>query len=188
LIGDGKKGGVVVVNVIPKSPAEKSGILPGDVIRSIDGVDFMGATAEAVAAKCRGETGTSIQVEIERNVNNEPSSKSKRQTITITRAELPNTPDVESSIVQNGSDRLGVLKINSFTQDTEKKVQQEMKQMMEGNPPPSAIVVDLRGNVGGYMPAGVEVAKLFLQPRARIISVSCFQMLAPGFRFSAFFQ
>ena len=34
----------------------------------------------------------------------------------------------------------------------------------------SAIAIDLRGNVGGYMPAGVDVAKLFLPPRARIIS------------------
>ena len=54
-------------------------------------------------------------------------------------------------------------------------VRQELEKMQGQNQqqhekPVSAIVIDLRGNLGGYMPAGVDVAKLFLPPRARIIS------------------
>jgi C-terminal peptidase prc len=170
LIGDNGKGSsggmVVVANIVPNSPAEKSGILPGDIIRSIDGVDMTGATAEAVAAKCRGGTGTLVEVQIER-------SGGKPQTFSVIRAVLPETPLVEASVViPNGASRLGVLKINSFTPETEKKVEEEMKKWLEGKSPVSAIVLDLRGNVGGYMPAGVDVAKLFLPGNARIISVS----------------
>ena len=91
---------------------------------------------------------------------------------------------------------MGIIKINSFTQETEQAVRQELKRLVvavaketekeEGSQQTpssststtseaeaeavSAIVIDLRGNVGGYMPAGVDVAKLFLPPRARIIS------------------
>ena len=62
----GGKTGVIVANTIPNSPAQKNGILVGDVIRSIDGIDMIGATAEAVAAKCRGDVGSTVELEIER--------------------------------------------------------------------------------------------------------------------------
>lgn len=79
---------------------------------------------------------------------------------------------MESSILTKGSSQVAVLKINSFTQETESKVEEQLKQFIENTKPSlSAVVLDLRGNVGGYMPAGVDVAKLFLPPRARIISV-----------------
>ncbi|KAG7369745.1 carboxyl-terminal protease [Nitzschia inconspicua] len=165
LIGDNNGGMVVVANIVPNSPAESSGILPGDVIRSIDGVDMTGATAEAVAAKCRGDAGSSVELQIERS-----GGGNKSQTLVVNRAVLLSTPVVESTIVSKGSSRIGILKISSFTKETETKVQAQLKEFVEGTSPVSAVALDLRGNVGGYMPAGVDVAKLFLPPQARIIS------------------
>jgi carboxyl-terminal processing protease len=162
---NGDYRGVMVANVISNSPAEKSGIQPGDVIRSVDGVDMMGATAEAVAAKCRGDTGSSVELQVER-------SGGKQLKFVVSRATLPSTPIVESSVVQNGSSRIGILKINSFTKETETMVEEKMKAFVQGKSPVSAVALDLRGNLGGYMPGGVDVAKLFLPPKARIISVS----------------
>ncbi|KAL3911170.1 MAG: hypothetical protein SGARI_001769, partial [Bacillariaceae sp.] len=206
--GGGGSGAVIVANVIANSPAEKSGILPGDVIRSMDGVDMMGATTEAVAAKCRaGESGSSVEVQVERrtrphtNSNNDDSSAPTTSLLkfVVSRATLPSTPIVSSysieqqAVQQNGggpssstssSRRIGVLKINSFTKETEQKVQEQLRTFFEeesgggtksrSQSPPvvvTAVVLDLRGNLGGYMPGGVDVAKLFLPPRARIISV-----------------
>ena len=195
LIGDNRPpslqpgaGMVTVVNTVPKSPAEQAGILPGDMIRSVDGVDMVGATAEAVAARCRGETGTTVRIDIERPpVEGEAGSLSQK-TLVVTRSPITQTPMIESStaVVSSSNQRVGIVKINSFTQDTEKAVRQELQQLSvvregqsEGQSESSdlspveavsAIAIDLRGNVGGYMPAGVDVAKLFLPPRARIIS------------------
>jgi carboxyl-terminal processing protease len=165
----GGKTGVIIANTIPNSPAEKNGILVGDVIRSVDGIDMVGATAEAVAAKCRGDIGTTVELEIERPTT---GGSSNVQKVVVTRTALPTIPVVESSILTKGSVQVAVLKINSFTQETESKVEEQLKRFIENTKPSlSAVVLDLRGNVGGYMPAGVDVAKLFLPPRARIISV-----------------
>jgi C-terminal processing protease CtpA/Prc len=48
---------VVVVSTIKDGPAHKAGALLGDVIVEVDGMNMGGATAQLVAAKCRGETG-----------------------------------------------------------------------------------------------------------------------------------
>ena len=185
----GSAGMVVVVNTFAKSPAESAGILPGDFIRSVDGVDMSGATAEAVAARCRGETGTTVSIEIERPpVEGGQTRTSNRQTVVVTRTPLAPTPMIEAStvVVSPTNQKVGIVKINSFTQETEQAVRKELQQLSfnrqgggdSQNETPntspleavSAIAIDLRGNVGGYMPAGVDVAKLFLPPRTRIIS------------------
>mmetsp|Transcript_31341 Transcript_31341/g.35067 ORF Transcript_31341/g.35067 Transcript_31341/m.35067 type:complete len:560 (-) Transcript_31341:163-1842(-) len=184
-------GMVVVVNTMAKSPAKAAGILPGDFIRSVDGVDMLGATAEAVAAKCRGEIGTTVSIDIERppvEGQGAPNVPLDRRTFVVTRTQLATIPMIEAStaVVSPTNQRVGIVKINSFTQDTEQAVRRELQQLSfvrEGQGDSqtessdqsqlkaiSAVVIDLRGNVGGYMPAGVDVAKLFLPPRTRIIS------------------
>jgi len=196
LIGDNKastsesSGMVIVANTVGKGPADTAGILPGDFIRSIDGVNMIGATADAVAAKCRGETGTTVTIEIERPpIEGVQGSSVNRRTVVVTRSALAQKPMIEAStvVVSPTNQRVGIVRINSFTQETEKVFRKELKQLSmireevgEGaktdtstsSPTESlsAIAIDLRGNVGGYMPAGVDVAKLFLPPRARIIS------------------
>lgn len=195
LIGDNKApssqqsgGMVIVVNTVSKSPAVAAGIRSGDFIRSVDGVDMVGATAEAVAARCRGETGTTVTIEIERPAvegGQEPNAPPDRQTVVVTRALVAPLPMIEAStvVVPTTNQRVGIVKINSFTQETEQAVRRELKQMsvireaddssqteIPTEAAVSAIAIDLRGNVGGYMPAGVDVAKMFLPPRARIIS------------------
>lgn len=207
LIGDNKdadRGKVVVANIIAKSPAEKAGLRPGDSILFINGVDMTGATAEVVANSCRGENGTTVRLEIERSSTEIPATpssatSSNRQTITVTRAPLKSTPTVEASTMivssrqtnehsnidsnSNANRKVGILKINTFTQETEQMVRQELQkfvaqdqqnneqqQLQPTELAVSAIIIDLRSNLGGYMPAGVDVAKLFLPSRARIIS------------------
>jgi carboxyl-terminal processing protease len=162
-------GGVIVANTIANGAAAKAGILPGDIIRKIDGVDVTDATAEVVAAQCRGNTGSRVIVEIERPSTT--SSTNQFITLTLTRSPISSYQSIQTSFVTTSNNqRFGVVRLASFTQDTVDQVSSALKEVLEGTQKVDGLVIDVRGNAGGYMPAGVDVAKLFLPPRARIIT------------------
>ena len=163
LMGDPATGKIVALNVM--GPAAKSGMLPGDIILKINDEDVEGATAEVVAAKCRGETGTEVTLAIQHGGDGKPSNEI--QTIVVTRGLIKSVP-VESStyVSEKTKKKIGVIKVSSFNLETEKQVIEALDEVRRT----SAVVLDLRGNPGGYMPAGINVAKLFLPPQARVIS------------------
>lgn len=160
LIVDPSSGQVVVANTVRTGPAAKGGIEAGDVITEVDGMDVTkSATAELVAAKCRGEAGTNLNIAVRHGASG------KATPLTLTRAQVKVNPVEASTIVINGK-KIGLLKVSAFSQETTSQVLDELRSLKS----PSAIVMDLRGNAGGYMPAGVDVAKLFLPPQSTIIS------------------
>jgi carboxyl-terminal processing protease len=160
---DPRSGLVIVLNTVPNGPAEKGGILPGDAIVEVDGMDMATAPAEVVAAKCRGPIGTNVNVGVRH-----AGSTSRITQLTLERAAIKVNP-VKSDVTTVNGRKLGIIQLASFSQETTKQVVEAMRQLeKEGNI--KGIVLDLRGNAGGYMPAGVDVAKLFLPSRARIIT------------------
>lgn len=157
LLVDPDSGNVVVASVTKDGPAAKGGIQPGDTIVEVDGMDMTTATAELVAAKCRGEPGSNVNMVIRHN--------SKEKALTLERAKIKVNP-VEASTITIDNKKIGLLKVAAFSQETVSQIVDALRNV-KGT---SAIVIDLRGNAGGYMPAGVDVAKLFLSPQTRIIS------------------
>ena len=153
LVVDPTSGNVVVASVSKDGPAQKGGIVPGDVILEVDGMDMKAATAELVAAKCRGESGSNVNVSIRHN--------GKTMAMTLKRAKIKVNP-VEASTITVDNKKIGLLKVAAFSQETTSQIVDALRNV-KGT---SAIVIDLRGNAGGYMPAGVDVAKLFLEPQA----------------------
>ena len=151
---------VQVMAATTGGPAQAAGIKPGDAIISIDGEIMEGASAEVVAAKCRGESGGKVELE----VRSEEDGKAKR--MTLTRASVNANAPLTSTFTSESGNKIGVLKLPSFSTETATQIVQSVRSMY----PVDAIAIDLRGNVGGYMPAGVDAAKLFLPPRAHIIA------------------
>ena len=163
LLADPRSGKAVVVNTVPDGPAEKAGIMPGDLIDSVDGETLSQVTAEVVAAKCRGEIGSTVQVSVVR-----PPEKASRA-VTLTRASVQSNPlQISTFRSTSSSSIVGLITLKNFNQQTVRQLVEALEQK-----PLAAsqiLVLDLRANAGGYMPAGVDVAKLFLQPQARVIS------------------
>ena len=154
---------VQVMSAVAGGPAQAAGIKAGDAIVSIDGESMDGASAEVVAAKCRGESGGKLEVEIRR----EEDGKTKR--LTLTRANVNANAASTSTYTSDSGNKVGVLKLPSFSTETATQIVNGIRSMSSEGPV-DAIAIDLRGNVGGYMPAGVDAAKLFLPPRAHIIA------------------
>lgn len=167
LVGDRATGKTVVLNVVSEGPAARSGILPGDMIISVDGDDISGATAEFVAAKCRGDADSAVTLAIQHG-NEDAAAVKTIESITLVRAQI-NTKSVKTSTFtsKNGK-KIGLINVSSFNLETEKLVREALNEMRQTSI--ATLVIDLRGNAGGYMPAGVDVAKLFLPVKARIIS------------------
>jgi carboxyl-terminal processing protease len=181
LLGDPTTGDIVVVQTVTGGPAEQAGILPGDIIVEIDGTSVNGATAEVVAAKCRGTAGSQVTVIVRhddgggtKKDDGKKSQTTKQTSIDVTRGTIP-TVRVQVSTFPASSPSskqgtvVGLIKLSSFnSQETTQQVEEGIAQLRAKKV--SALVIDLRGNAGGYMPAGVDVAKLFVPPQTLIVS------------------
>lgn len=141
---------VEIVSPLPGSPAEAAGILPGDLIVGVDGVDTTGQDLFTVISKVRGPAGTRVVLTILREGESEPLD------FTITRAKIT-IPSVESKVLAGG---IAYVKINSFGENTADELKTQLADVMAKQP--TGLVLDLRGNPGGYRDAAIQVASQFI--------------------------
>ncbi|KKR06319.1 MAG: Carboxyl-terminal protease [candidate division WS6 bacterium GW2011_GWF2_39_15] len=158
-----ENGQIIVISPISGSPAEKAGIKARDTILKIDGKDI--APSENVfdvVQKIRGKSGSKVVLTVLHK------GDLKAQEIEIIRGEIT-VPSIE--IKSSDDSRVRVLKISRFTDSSlsewednwDKAVDSLVKNKTKG------IVLDLRGNPGGYFDAAVYAAEDFL-PKGTVIS------------------
>ena len=155
-LGTDADNNLVIVSPLSGYPADKAGLKPKDVIAAIDGKSTQGLGVGAAVSKIRGTVGTKVTLSIVRD-NGTPFDVSIiRQQITI--------PSVKSEV--DGS--IGYLKISQFTNDTvglaQKAAQDFKAKGVKG------VVLDLRGNPGGYLSASVDVSSLWLSQGQTVVS------------------
>lgn len=144
-----------VVRALKNNPAIKAGILAGDVIVEVNGESVSGKTIDEITTKIKGEAGTTVKIKISRN--------GEEKEFSITRATISN-PSVELEI----SGEIAILTISRFDGETgalAKKYAQEIEQ--KGI---SKVILDLRGNGGGYVTAAQSVASLWLEKNKLIVT------------------
>ena len=163
---------LLIVRVVPGSPAEAAGLKGGDRILAVDGISTRGRDTDNAANLLQGQEGTVVKLTIQSvsdtgTVPNEiipnemvPNEMVSRE-ISITRRQI-DVPSVED--VRMITDTLGYVKLTSFHTKTRLELvkalscleQQGMKYM----------VLDLRHNPGGLFNIGVEVASMFIEQGA----------------------
>lgn len=148
---------VVVVAVVPGSPAARAGLRTGDVLESIEDVVTSSMSLWEANARLRGEAGTSISLRVIRNRRGEPSE------ITLSREVTP-TPKVRGHIADSG---IGVLEIPSFEPGTAKEVSAQLKMLQAGAT--KGVILDLRDNAVGTVQEAIKAAELFLNPGKTIL-------------------
>jgi carboxyl-terminal processing protease len=136
-----------ILRVLDGNPAKQAGLLAGDVITAVNDQNTQGWPSDKTAAAIRGEAGTTVKVTVMR--------ASDTKTFTVTRA-VVNNPSVTSS-VNNG---VGTIKLTRFDDQTGTLARQAAQSLKSQGV--KGIVLDLRGNGGGYLTAAQDVAGLWL--------------------------
>jgi len=143
------------------SPAEAAGLRAGDKLLYVDGQATTGLLVDDCANLLRGPAGTKVGV-VARGKGGESKD------VIITR-QLIKIQSVEALTANKGGKKVGVIRIRSFSQTTADTVAAELEKLeKEGI---SAVVIDLRGNPGGFLGGGIDTARLFLPAYEKIVSV-----------------
>lgn len=137
-----------VVTVLEGSPADSAGVVPGDVITSVDGKPLTGLSLDEVAQKILGEPGTQVRIAVYR------PGDAQREFV-LNRRKL-DVPSVKSAL--KGS--VGVIELVSFTGSVGEKVRAAVRSLEAQGA--KGFMLDLRGNPGGVLDQAVEVASAFL--------------------------
>lgn len=138
---------LVVVSTFNDSPAERAGLLGGDVMMGVNGQDIEGWTIDEVTATVRGPAGTRVTLTIER--------AGQSLEIVIVRASLA-IPVVETAVIGD----TGYLRLNLFTDQSDVQVHTALESLL--NDGIHQLVLDLRDNPGGALDATVGIASEFL--------------------------
>jgi carboxyl-terminal processing protease len=146
----GKDCQLAVVKPIPGSPADKAGLQPGDVITAIDGAALDGLTVDAALGKIRGAKDTAVRLTVVR-VGDAP------KVIEIIRAMIIQ-PEVETKTLADG--KVGYIKLVGFSEHAATDFAAAVKTDMDAGR--KLLVVDLRGNLGGFVTAARSIASQFL--------------------------
>jgi carboxyl-terminal processing protease len=141
---------LVVSSVIQGAPADEAGVLPGDRIVAIDGTSLTGSV-DAAVAKIRGPKGTTVVLAIDRGASSSPLSISIVRDIVVQK-------EVETRSLAGGS--VGYVRLVGFSDNSAKDFAAAVKaDVVAGQ---KRLVIDLRGDPGGYITAAQAVASQFL--------------------------
>ncbi len=152
---------VTVTDVMPDTPAERSGLKRNDRITHVDLAPLSGLSSAQVLERLRGPTHSVVKLTVGR-----PGEKTARQ-FTIERAHI--VPETVTRKFENG---VLSLKVSSFNQDTARSIAAKIEESKRTSGAGlSGLILDLRGNPGGLLKQSVKVADLLLT-QGRIIATS----------------
>ncbi|TWI48605.1 carboxyl-terminal processing protease [Pseudoduganella flava] len=154
-------GQILIGDVAENGPADKAGIRAGDSIVAIDGAPLFGLRDSQVAHRMHGEPGTTVELTLAKR------GKTPLRTVTVTRATLQE----HSVSVQRLDGNLARIRISEFASGTPAELFAALRQL-DGPRRVDGIVLDLRNNPGGLVPAAVAAAGAFLPQGAVVFSAT----------------
>lgn len=142
----GKKGSsLVVISALDSSPAHKAGLVPNDMILKVDGEDATNWSVDKAVSKIRGKKGTTVKLTISRDD-------------TVSDVSIVRDTITDPSVKTEEKGDVGIIRLSRFGADTASLTRQAAEKFKDKK----AVIVDLRGNGGGYLQAAQEIASIWL--------------------------
>ena len=170
LLTDGKYGGVgiqlgyrdkemTVISPMIDSPAQKAGIIGGDIIVKIDETDVKDLSFNDAAAKIRGRRGTKVKLTVKRYGVADPLQ------FDLTRSRIDVKDVTYAGMI---SPQTGYIRLNRFSRFTPRDFQKELLEMNKQNL--SELIIDLRDNTGGLLSAAVNILDMLVDKELPLVS------------------
>jgi carboxyl-terminal processing protease len=151
---------VTVISPLPDTPAQRAGIVSGDVVVKIDDVSTEGMRIDEAVKLIRGEQGTVVTLQVFRE------GELEFLTIPITRDTI-NIPTVETEQIEDTF----ILSLYSFNALADDAVKKALKEYTDSGA--TKLVLDVRGNPGGFLQSAVSIASYFL-PAGKVVVSEAF--------------
>lgn len=154
---DTEKNAIVVLRTIGNSPANKAGLLTGDIITKVNDVAYTGEQLSEAVKQMKGVAGTDVKITILRN-EQEMEFNITRENIKISH--------VDSDVLENN---IGYIKISSFEGGCANEFETHYKKLENKNI--SSLIIDLRYNGGGVVTEALQIAD-FMVPKNEILLIT----------------
>jgi carboxyl-terminal processing protease len=146
-----RDGRPVVVAPIPGSPAEAAGILAGDIILAVDGVDTLGLTLDKLGTAMRGPSGSQVVLTVR-----QPDAETPRQ-VSVERREIE-VPSVAWTMLPGS--QVALVRLSQFADGTHDELTTALRAARAAGA--RGLILDLRDNPGGLLHEAIGVASEFL--------------------------
>ena len=144
MVKDTENNKIQVLAPIKNSPAKKAGILPGDYIIAVDGIQCTGDDFSTISNKIKGEEGSSVKLDIQRE-DETLSFEIKRENIKVN--------PVESKLLENN---IGYIEFSSFDDGTAEDFKSKYEELEQQGI--TSLIIDLRNNGGGIVDEALKIA------------------------------
>jgi len=141
---------LTIISAMPGSPAERGGLQPGDQVIGVDGEDVTGLDGNLVIRRVLGPAGTAVRLTIRREGVPDPID------LELVRERI-DLASVEGEMLEGD---IGYIRLLSFGAQTADDLDRELADLLRQDP--QGLILDLRGNGGGFLHTAVDVASQFL--------------------------
>jgi len=142
-------------------PAQKAGLIAGDVILEVNGVDCKKKNTQQVSELLKGQPNTEVTIKIRRYGEDKPLTK----TLTREKVKIDNIPYYK--VFDNG---VAYLQLSGFTRDAAREMKEKVLEMKNSHQL-KGFILDLRGNGGGLMNEAVDIVNLFIPKGKAVVSM-----------------
>ena len=153
---------ITVLSVIPKGPSSEAGVRPGDRIVKIDGRVVAGQKIpqDSMVRLMRGKRGTRVMLGVKRAALNELVN------IEVTRAPIE-IHSIETSFMLDSEAKIGFVRLSQFARTSYSELRSAIAKLREEGL--QGLIIDLRGNGGGFLDQAILIANEFLPENSLIV-------------------